>query len=681
MSSKSTSKNRAKFWLFVNIIIVAFAATLVFPNYFNNSVDWVNEKVGISLPHFWEKPFRLGLDLQGGTHLVYEADVSKIPGTEQGDAIQGVRDVIERRVNSIGVSEPLVQTTKVGETYRVIVELAGISDVNQAIKLIGETPLLEFRKENDQPARDLTDAERAEMTSYNKEQKAKADEALLKVLNDGSKFGDLVKDLSQDAAHIKDNGGLFGTIDKDSSEAEIKAAVQGLSAGQFVRKTVDAENGYSVVRVDEVNNVKEVEASHILICFKGATSCPEDKQISKEDALAKIKDLKAQATAKNFAQLAKDNSTEPVAKTSGGSLGYFSEGQMVKEFEDVAFVQRIGSISDPVETQFGYHILYKSNERTSKAYKISRIFLKKKVKADFVQPEQFINTGLNGTHLKRASVQFQGQTQEPVVSLEFNDAGRDLFAALTKENLNKVIAIYLDGQAISLPRVQSEILTGQAVITGRFTIDESKQLARRLNAGALPVPIELITQQTVGPTLGQASLDASVKAGLIGFLLIAIFMIVLYRIPGVFSIISLGFYAAFVMALFKLLGVTMTLSGIAGMILSIGIAVDANVLIFERLKEEVGRGKPYQSAIDEAFKRAWPSIRDGNASTLITAFILTQFTTSFIRGFAITLAVGVLLSMYTAITVTRMWLKVALSNKMVEKMPWLFLAKKSNKPE
>jgi preprotein translocase subunit SecD len=247
-----------------------------------------------------------------------------------------------------------------------------------------------------------------------------------------------------------------------------------------------------------------------------------------------------------------------------------------------------------------------------------------------------------------------------------------LFAQLTEQNVGKVIGIFLDGEAITAPTVQQVIYGGQATITGDFSVDEAKLLAQRLNAGALPVPIEIVSQQTIGPALGQASLDMSMKAGLLGFVLIAIFMIAYYRLAGLLAVIALTFYAIINLVLYKIFGVTITLSGIAGFVLSLGIAVDANVLVFERLKEELRSGRDLPTAVDEAFRRAWPSIRDGNLTTLIATAVLYAMSTGFIRGFALTLTIGVLISMFSAMTVTRVLLKSIVTIKALRK-PAFFL--------
>lgn len=421
------------------ILVAIFLAFLIYPQAWDRGADFVNIKLKVQnakfkVPHFFSvPPFRLGLDLLGGTRLVYEADISKIENQSPADAMAGVRDVIERRVNLFGVSEPLVQ---IEGKNRLVVELAGISDVNQAINLIGQTPFLEF-----------------------KEQRA----------------------------------------------------------------------------TEETKTITDAQAKN--------------------------------------EQLAED--------------------------------------------------------------------------------PYFKSTGLTGQHLKRAQVLFDPNTGFPQVSLELNSDGTKLFGEITKRNVGKLVAIYLDGQPISVPSVRTEIPDGKAIIEGKFGLQEAKDLVNRLNAGALPVPIKLVSQQTVGASLGHESLEKSLKAGLYGLLFVALFMIGFYRLPGVVSVIALLVYTAIVLTVYKFLPVTLTLAGIAGFILSLGIAVDANVLIFARMREELKAGRTLSQAVNEGFRRAWLSIRDGHVTTLLGALVLYIFTTSIVKGFALTLGIGVLTSLFTAIIVTR----------------------------
>ncbi len=497
---------------------------------------------------------RLGLDLQGGTSLQYTADVTKVPAGDRASALEGVRDVIERRINAYGVAEPIIQTSRVGQEYRVTVDLAGVKDITQAIKLIGETPLLEFREQAEPVGLSDDDA------------KKKADEVL-------------------------------GFIKKPKSD---------------------------------------------------------------------------------FTSLAKLYSDDPGSKETGGDLGFAKAGQFVAEFDQALFKDlQDGQISStPIKTQFGYHIVKRIESRTSKVdgkdvLEVHGAHILIGTLDSPVNQNNFTATTLTGKQLQRADVVFDQSTGAPQVQLSFNSEGTKLFADLTKKNINKVLGIYLDNQAISLPRVNTEITNGTAVITGNFTLVESKDLAKRLNAGALPVPISLISQQNIGASLGRESIERSLVAGLIGLFLVAFFMIAYYRLPGLLSVVALLVYSLLVLAIFKLWPVTLTLAGIAGFVLSIGMAVDANILVFERTKEELASGRPLLSAIDEGFRRAWLSIRDSNVSSLITSLILIWFGSSLIKGFAVTLAIGILVSMFSALTVTRTFLNLTVSKWMSNHL-WLF---------
>lgn len=519
-------------WAFSGIVVLALLAFLT---------DWPKLPQWVPGYSWWTShPVQLGLDLRGGSHLVYQADVSQVPDADRADALNGVRDVIERRVNFFGVSEPVVQTDKVGSNWRVIVELPGVKDVNQAIKLIGETPILEFKEQNNTPV-----------------------------------------DTS--------------AADKANADAKKRA----------------------------------------------------------EDILRRAKN------GENFAALAKQYSEDDGSKSSGGDLGWFGKGVMVKEFEDAVFALKVNQISpDLVQSQFGYHIIKKTGERQGKngpEVSASHILIKTQATTT---PEQWASTGLSGKQLTRAAVQFDQQTGAAEVNLTFNADGKKLFSDITTRNVGKPLAIFLDGSPISVPTVSQAITTGTAVITGNFTLPEAKQLAQRLNSGALPVPIHLLTQQNVDATLGKSSVERSLLAGLLGIALVAFFMIAYYRLPGLLAVVALALYSLLTLAIFKLWPVTLTLAGVAGYILSVGMAVDANVLIFERLREELRSGKPLVQAIEEGFRRAWTSIRDSNVSSLITAGVLMWFGSSLVKGFAVTLGLGILISMFSAITVTRTLLRV-----------------------
>lgn len=383
--------------------------------------------------------FKLGLDLSGGTQLVYRADLSAIPEGEAEDSMEALRDTIERRVNLFGVAEPIVQTqtsSAFAETReeRLIVELPGVSDTERAIALIGQTPVLEFR-----------------------------------LLKDGE------------------------------------------------------EPPHEGIRPENTNAI-------------------------------------------------------------------------------------------------------------------------------------FEPASITGKHLASAQLQFQsgaGMASLPVVVLNFNAEGGEIFESLTRANVNRYFGIFLDGVPISIPMIREAIPGGTAIISGNFTPETARELARNLNYGALPVPIQLISTQTVAGTLGGEAVRDGIMAGLIGIGAVALFMVLWYRLPGLIAVLALLVYVVVVLALFKFIPVTLTAAGIAAFILSVGMAVDANVLIFERMREELRAGKNISDSIHEGFSRAWLSIRDSNISSMITAVILFWFGTPLIKGFALVFGLGVLVSMLTAITVSR----------------------------
>ncbi|MBP6975495.1 MAG: protein translocase subunit SecD [Candidatus Moranbacteria bacterium] len=548
-------KTRTQFILVLLLGLVAGVIAYPQITWFPASVTWIED-------HF---KVNLGLDLQGGIHLEYKADVSQVPDGKVGEALSAAEAVIERRVNAFGVGEPLVQQSSVGTDHFIIVELPGVKDIEQAKKTIKETPLLEFREEAGPEAA-------AQLATYNDSNKQQADAVLKRAL-----------------------------------------------AGD------------------------------------------------------------------DFATLANANSADPGSKDSGGDLGFTTKGKFVEVFDTVLFDGNFKSGTvwpELVESQYGYHIIKKIEEKgegdTREVRGAHVLFLKYALEQ--FPDLQYKATGLTGKNLKSASVSYQGQgVGSPQVALQFDDEGTNLFADLTKRNVGKQIAILIDGAIVTAPTVQTEILNGQAVITGNYTISAANALVKRLNEGALPVPISLESQQSIDASLGAEALRQSLSAGLMGLAAVAVFMIFYYRFLGFVSVVALVFYSAMLLSIFKLsaytpFSITLSLSGIAGFILSIGMAVDANVLIFERTREELAYGKNIWKAIDEGFRRAWPSIRDGNYSTLITTFILIGMGTGFVKGFALILTIGVLLSMFTAVVLVRVALRFLIGH-WAEKRPWILLPK------
>ncbi len=669
-------------WSMLGILLLTvFCASLVYPSGYNQVIGSVNNGLsklplvsGYRFDTVSEKPFNLGLDLQGGAHLVYEAKIEELgPEDDAAEAIARLRDRIERRVNALGVAEPLVQ---VAGNSRLVVELAGVA-VDEAIDRIGETPVLEFREPNNEPPRPLTEEEQQEIDAYNKTQFEKAQAAYGRVTSGQESFEDVAKETSEDLA-TRDSGGDLGVI-TNATHPELVEGIGATRIGRVVSQVIETDNSYEIVRVDDRQAADtEMLVSHLLICYTGAASC--DSQLSRDEALAKIQGIANEITTANFSEKAKTLSTDPSASQNSGDLGWLAPAATVESFETAAKALEVGQISEPVETEFGWHLIYKRDQRPFEQITIHRIQFDKQTAEDILPPaEEWKNTGLTGANVVDAQLVFSPQTQIPQVSILFDEEGTRIFSDLTKRYLNREIAIYLDGRAISIPTVQQQITTGEAVISGNFSTEEAQDLARRLKDGALPITVELVQQQTVGATLGADSLSKSMKAGIIGLIFIAVFMILYYRLLGLLAVLALAVYGLTTMVVFKFIGVTLTLSGIAGFILSLGMAVDANVLVFERFKEELARGRALAEAIPLAFKRAWPSIRDGNISTLITCFFLAWFGTTLIKGFAVTLALGVMVSMFSAMVVTKSLMDFVLGWSFIRRFTPLYTSGKNLK--
>lgn len=440
-----TEESKIKVVLYSAFVLCFIFLILTFRNLWNDLAVFIESKKIFSLPRLQPKEFLLGLDLKGGVSLLYDTDLSLIPAKDHTQAAEGAREVIERRVNFFGFTESQVALTKIGNSYRILVEIPGKITLEQATAMVGETPVLDFREE--------------------------------------------------------------------------------------------------------------------------------------------------------------------IATTTSATTTTI---------------------------------------------------------------EPFKLTPLNGRMLKRAQVIFNPTTYAPEVEIEFNDEGKKIFADLTQRNLNKRLAIYLDGVPITMPVVRDVITDGRAVISGNFNIEEAKKLATRLNAGALPVPIKLISSQQIGSILGEDDLQKTIKAGIIGVLIMIIYMIIYYRFLGLVSIVSLCIYALIILFVYKNLPITLTLSGLAGFLVSIGMAIDANVLIAERIKEELFLGKDLYLAVVEATKRAWSAIRDSNFTTLLIMLILYMLGTSFVKGFSLTLSLGIVISLMANFFLTR-YILLALSQTRLSRYNLLYL--------
>lgn len=680
----------------------------------------------------------LGLDLQGGSQLDYKIDLRKVPENDHKMVIDGILNVINRRVNSLGVAEPNIYTSDVGNEKHLIVELAGIKDLEEAKSIVGKTIQLEFKEQAENQDAD---------TDLEAEMKVQAQALLDKVL-DGGDLAVLGQEEQQanptrvsyyEETEFKYRDEIRGNFAPNLFELEAGQTLDRLvdSAGEITidesGEFVPGPKGFYVIQTTEKQNVdrttdtpRAVQVRHILIGHKDAQQA-EDVTRTKEEAEQRAQEVIQKLNdEEDFAQLAKEYSDDQSTVEDGGLLYAPAEegtGRYVKEFETAALAfQTIGEISkEPVDSPFGYHILKAEDIAEAKSETTTETQIKYRAIYYSAAADQWQTTGLDGQHFVRADVQFT-PTLQPYVSIIFDDEGGTLFEELTKKNINKPIAIFVGGNLVSAPNVNSVIAGGQAQITGQFTVEQANELARDLNTGAIPAPITLAGQYSIGATLGQSALESSLSAGWMGLALLAIFMILAYRLPGVLATIALIFYSAFLLFLIKIavditwaLGISvilfvflilrilksretgseksiatilacfilffatfilnspvvLTLAGIAGIILSIGMAVDANVLIFERIKEELREGRPLGAAIEVGFERAWSSIRDSNFSSLITCGILFYFGTSIIQGFAFNLAAGILVSMFSAITITKTLLIFCSNTKLGENL-WLF---------
>ncbi len=435
-----------------------------------------------------KNPFKYGLDLAGGSHLVYEADITGVETSEVPQLMNVLREVIERRINVFGVSEPIVQVEHgsfVSEQAieRLVVELPGVTDVEEAVAEIGRTPLLEFKLYSEELAQ-----QKATMESLN-------------------------------------------SLSENSS-------------------TSDAAIGNIKINGEEISDT-------------------------------------------------------------------------------------------PID-------------------------------------EPFVDTGLTGRYLETASLQFSGSqagqiANQPLVAIKFTEEGAKLFADITKAHTGEQLGIFLDGELLSAPNINEPITGGTAIISGEFSVEEAQDLAKNLSFGALPVPIKLQSVQTIGATLGSEMLDDGINAGVIGLILIISFMVFWYRLPGLIAGFALVSYVIIMLAIFQWVPVTLTAAGLAGFVLSLGMAVDANVLVFERFKEEFRDGKSSRPAAEEGFSRAWTAIRDGNVTGLLSAAILFWFGTSMIKGFALVLGIGIIISMLSALVLTRTFMMAFPDVKKVDGGVWAFL--------
>ena len=578
---------------------------------------------------------KLGLDLQGGSHLVYQTSLEDAlgeriqPTEEQMDSL---RRIIDRRVNETGLGEPVIQL--LGED-RLLVQLPGVSDPARAKTIIGETARLEFKH-------------RQINVSVPVELKASS----IMSIHIGE-FPETVTDEAGEMLEITENP----LADLPTSSTEMEQIVATSTADTLVTENND-EAIESQSKPDSSDNANFQEISFLVIELDDEAAETLDLVIERmiKSTLAYASGLKSQYTVNRLQ-----------VSVSGGNE--------VRTVElPLQLVARV-----PDTNMFAMALITGIGQPIAPSIDKTNALFGSEVEFELVEIIGAIDedVGLTGDDLSRAYAGTHQTTGMPIVNIEFNAQGAKRFGELTRDLLNTEdrLAIFLDEEELIAPGVNQVITGGSAYIEGRdFTPDRARDISQLLEAGRLPIPIELIQERDVDAILGADSLKKSVLAGSIGLLLVIIFMILYYRIPGLIAGVALILYASFVITVFKLIPVTLTLSGVAAAILSVGMAVDANILIFERMKDELRSGRTLLTSINVGFNRAWPAIRDGNVSTLITCVILFWFAdtlgASIVQGFAATLAIGVLISMFSAITISRTLLRLVATLAISRRTDW-----------
>lgn len=552
----------------------------------------------------------LGLDLQGGSHLVYQAEpVSQSDGQAQPPSIadmESLKRIIERRVNASGLGEPIIQI--LGED-RLLIQLPGVGDPARAESIIGETARLEFKHRRIRAPRNL---------------------AAEGIITDADVVSVTVEPIP----------------DELLPQSEPTAASGGAT---------------------ETPQEEEPPTPVIIVEFTPAGAAKFDEVLGRLNTDFQL--VAATANALTFQNQLQTGFIPSLNITINGNElidGIVPPPGISKLENSNRYALPYPQPAPPLPTQTGEtpipvqpDDMETAQNRIGDSATITFIEQPGRVDEDF---------GLGGDNLARAYSSLHATSDQPIINLEFDSLGTRLFGEKTTEiagSPTDSVAIFLDDQELIAPVVRQPITTGTAIIEGGFTLERAQDISLLLEGGRLPFPITLLQRRSVDAILGADSLAKSVVAGGVGLALVFLFMTLYYRVPGLVASLALLIYTALVLAIFKLMPVTLTLSGVAATILSVGMAVDANVLIFERMKDELRNGRTLISAINIGFNRAWPAIRDSNVSTLITCAILYYFSnqlgTTIVQGFAATLAIGVMVSMFSAIVVSRTILRVIAS--------------------
>lgn len=645
----------------------------------------------------------LGLDLAGGTELDYKIDLSQAIEQNSDDdtennvnletIAESVRDALEARVNPAGIGEIMVKRSQVDNEEHVLIQMPPSTNIQQAKADASRDNRLEFFEEDPDMEKALRlryAVKLNDLTNANWDNKIaewKTEENIVhKNINKG-RFEDEIQDQALAAKLMAvDPGTVLREIIETQTELEYTLGEDGnLEIKEFPKRILGFARLISKTDTAREKAIpEEAGAQHILFAYPGATRAGEDvkytdKETAKAEAEKVLEQLKTEGTEK-FTELAKEYSTEPAAQTSGGNLGSFGRGQMAPPFEEAVFAKTdLGLIQTLVETDFGYHIIEVTKYQAEGTENVTEPNIKYEIFGWDITDSNWIPTKLGGAQLDVATVGYN-ELGQPTVDLLFNPEGGDLFGQLTSRVSKRKcnggpcrLGIKVGGNWQTQATVREKIIGRRAQITGNFTFQSAKELADGLNLGAIDAPVNLSGETTIRPELGEEQLNKSLKAAGLGFLATIVFMLISYQLAGIVAAVALAIYAGLFITVLKIwptgLGgpIVLSLAGMAGMALSVGLAVDGNILIFERMREELKRGKGLHQAVDLGFERAWSAIRDSNMTTLITCIILYNLGSSMIKGFAITLIVGTLLSMFTAVTVSRTLLHTLLLNKSFQK--------------
>ena len=608
----------------LRLLVIAFLAIASFVYVFPWNV------VGVTLPVTIPE-YKLGLDLNGGVELDYKVDFDHASSTggvaSQATILEGLKSIIEKRVNSLGTAEPTIETAKYGPgEYHIIVQIPtqnfsreNLTDaekkarndeyIARAKETIGKVVRLECKEKKGE----ITDADRAERRSI-------AD-AALKEVRDGTLAFDVVgkkyQDLYENVSYTSGSGS------RSEMPPELSFTGMGIVQAPYTSDVFASSKGMTLA-LGKDNQVESVpgDAGYSIVHITGVHTEERTRDVPDSTGATASAAPALTATSSSGVSISLDGT----AQTSSGKS-----------------VSLSGSQTGSTKTH--------KEKYTETVYTYQGIFVSQKP-SDWMPAKTANGKTLSEAYLSNASVSF-GQTLEAQVDLNFNSEGGAIFGELTKRLVGKQIAIFVGGQMLTAPTVETAIPDGKAVIHGNFTTDSAKKLAGDINTGIVPAPIYLTSERSIDAKIGRDSLQVVTVAGLIGLALIIVFLVAIYRVSGLLAGLALILYGLLLLAIVRFFGIVLTLASIAGIILSIGLAIDANILIFERMKEEFRRKTQHSKALVIGFTKSWSAIWDSHLTSFTSAVVLYIFGINLIKGFGLMLGIGIALSLFTAMYVSR----------------------------